>query len=141
MKVVLNTLIILISIFSPLYAQFILIPMDLAQTDHLKAYGIAYFVLNTNINVEWLLNYRGGSFLFSASELFEEECQLRGVNYELYSGSDVNSIYQTIEENNMDKILLEKAPEIAVYTPTNSQPWDDAVTLALNYSEIKYDKI
>jgi hypothetical protein len=115
--------------------------MDLKQTDHLKSYGIAYWILEQNINVEWLLNYRGGSFLFSHSSTFEGECRLRGIYYETISSVSVNDIYATIEENNMEKVLLEKAPNIAVYTPPNSQPWDDAVTLALNYSEISYDKI
>jgi hypothetical protein len=124
-----------------LKADFLLIPMDLKQTDHLKAYGIAYWVLEQNNNIEWLLNYRGGSFLCSRSMIFENECRLRGVTYEIISPVQVNTIYATIEENNMEKILLEKAPQIAVYTPPNSQPWDDAVTLALDYSEIKYDKI
>jgi hypothetical protein len=115
--------------------------MDLKQTDHLKSYGIAYWILERNVNVEWLLNYRGGSFLFPQSSIFESECRLRGIYYETISSVQVNSIYATIEENNMEKVLLEKAPKIAVYTPPNSQPWDDAVTLALNYSEITYEQI
>jgi hypothetical protein len=115
--------------------------MDLKQTDHLKAYGMAYWILLHDVNVEWLLNYRGGSFLFSKTTLFENECRLRGIYYETISATQVTNISATIEENNMDKILLEKAPKIAVYTPPNSQPWDDAVTLALNYSEIDYEKV
>jgi len=130
-----------IILFNILKAQFILIPMDLKQTDHLKSYGIAYWVLEQNVNVEWLLNYRGGSFLFPHSSIFESECRLRGIYYESISSVQVNSIYATIEENNMEKVLLEKAPKIAVYTPPTSQPWDDAVTLVLNYSEITYDKV
>jgi hypothetical protein len=115
--------------------------MDLKQTDHLKAYGMAYWVLEHNNNVEWLLNYRGGAFLLPLSTIFVTECRLRGVSYEIISSIQVNNIYATINENNMEKILLEKAPIVAVYTPPNSQPWDDAVTLALNYAEISYDKI
>ncbi len=134
-------LIFVILLFNILRAQFILIPMDLKQTDHLKSYGIAYWILERNVNVEWLLNYRGGSFLFPQSSIFESECRLRGIYYETISSVQVNSIYATIEENNMEKVLLEKAPKIAVYTPPNSQPWDDAVTLALNYSEITYEQI
>ncbi len=134
-------LIFIILLFNILQAQFILIPMDLKQTDHLKSYGIAYWILEQNVNIEWLLNYRGGSFLFPQSLIFESECRLRGIYYETISSVQVNSIYATIEENNMDKVLLEKAPKIAVYTPPNSQPWDDAVTLALNYSEITYEQI
>ena len=131
----------IIILFNIIRAQFILIPMDLKQTDHLKSYGIAYWILEQNVNVEWLLNYRGGSFLFPYSTSFENECRLRGVFYETISSVQVNSIYATIEENNMEKVLLEKTPKIAVYTTPTSQPWDDAVTLALNYSEIKYDKV
>lgn len=134
-------LIFVILLFNILRAQFILIPMDLKQTDHLKSYGIAYWILERNVNIEWLLNYRGGSFLFPQSLIFESECRLRGIYYETISSVQVNSIYATIEENNMEKVLLEKAPKIAVYTPPNSQPWDDAVTLALNYSEITYEQI
>ena len=121
--------------------QSILIPMDLKQTDHLKAYGIAYWVLSFDVNVDWLLNYRGGSFLFSYSARFEQECQLRGVYYETASNAALTEIYGIIEDNNMERVLLEKAPKIAVYTPPNSQPWDDAVTMVLDYSEITYDKI
>lgn len=134
-------LIFILLLFNILQAQFILIPMDLKQTDHLKSYGIAYWILEQNVNIEWLLNYRGGSFLFPQSLIFESECRLRGIYYETISSVQVNSIYATIEENNMEKVLLEKAPKIAVYTPPNSQPWDDAVTLALNYSEITYEQI
>jgi len=122
-------------------AQYLFIPMDLSQTDHLKAYGIAYWVLKKEINIEWLLNYKGGSFLFTDSKLFRNECQLRGVRFEVISGAQVNQIYAEIEENNMEKVLLEKAPKIAVYAPSGFQPWDDAVTLVLTYAEIEYDKI
>jgi hypothetical protein len=115
--------------------------MDLKQENHLKAYGMAYWVLTNDINVEWVLNFRGGSFLFQYNKLLENECQFRGVAYEIISAVDVTEIYATIEENNMEKILLEKAPKIAVYTPPNAQPWDDAVTLVMDYSEINYDKI
>lgn len=135
---------ILFLIFSSViisHAQFILIPMDLKQSNHIKAYGIAYWILTHETNVEWLLNYRGGAFLFGDSPRFEQECQLRGVYYEKKSGADVASIYATVEDGNMERILLEKAPDIAVYTPPNSQPWDDAVTMALDYSEIPYEKI
>ncbi|HGY54886.1 MAG TPA: asparagine synthetase B [Caldithrix abyssi] len=132
---------ILLFIAQTAFAQYLLIPMDLSQSDHLKAYGIAYWVLKKNINVEWLLNYRGGSFLFTDSELFRNECQLRGVRYEPVTSVQVNRIYAEIENNNMEKVLLEKAPTIAVYSPPNFQPWDDAVTLALTYAEIEYDNI
>jgi len=121
------------------WAQYLLIPMDLEQTDHLKAYGLAYWILKKNVTVEWLLNYRGGSFLFTDSDLFRNECQLRGITFKQLNSVQINQIYADIETNNMDKILLEKAPTIAVYSPPNFQPWDDAVTLALAYAEIEYD--
>ena len=122
-------------------AQYLLIPMDLSQNDHLKAYGIAYWVLTKGVNVEWLLNYRGGSFLFTDSPVFENECWLRGVSFQQINGGQVNAIYAEIESHNMERVLLEKAPTIAVYSPPNYQPWDDAVTLALTYAEIPYDII
>jgi len=124
-----------------IYGQYMLIPMDLNQSNHLKAYGVTYWVLKQDITVEWLLNYRGGSFLFTESELFENECRLRGVHFEQLSGGMVNQIYAEIENNNMERILLEKAPTIAVYSPPGFQPWDDAVTLALTYAEIEYDVV
>ena len=122
-------------------AKSILIPMDMTQTDHLRAYGVAYWVLKQGVDVEWLLNYKGGSFLFNDFEDAKKICLLRGVRFEEISASDVVAIYQTIEKNNMEKIVLEKAPKIAVYTPPNKEPWDDAVTLALTYAEIPYDKV
>ncbi|NOX37865.1 MAG: asparagine synthetase B [Calditrichaeota bacterium] len=132
----------LVFVFSaPAQSQYCLIPMDLAQTDHLKAYGIAYWSLTRGVNVEWLLNYRGGSFLLEVFPGLETECRIRGVTYEIISATQVNEIYATIENENMERVLLEKAPKIAVYTPPNKQPWDDAVTLALTYAEVPYDKV
>lgn len=121
--------------------QKLLIPMDLSQTDHLKAYGIAYWTLKKNINVEWLLNYRGGSFLMDYHDAIASECRVRGVAFQTVSPAEVTKIYATIDQNNMDMELLEKAPKIAIYTPPNKHPWDDAVTLALTYAEIDYDTI
>ncbi len=121
--------------------QSLLIPMDLSQSDHLKAYGIAYWILEQGINVEWLLNYRGGSFLTDYFPQLEKECLIMGVQCEKLDAAAVNQIYALIEQENMERVLLEKAPKIAVYTPPNKQPWDDAVTLALSYAEIPYDKI
>ena len=134
-------ILLLTGIFTVSSAQHLLIPMDLAQTDHLKAYGVAYGALQRGINVEWLLNYRGGSFLTEYHPEIENECLIRGVYSEKAGNTEVNRIYATIEQENMERILLEKAPKIAVYTPPNTQPWDDAVTLALAYSEIEYDKV
>lgn len=122
-------------------AQKILIPMDEQQNDHLKAYGIAYWVLERDINVEWLLNYRGGAFLTQGFSAIEQECRVRGVTFEQVSATDILNIMGEIEQQNMDVILLEKAPKIAIYTPPNKQPWDDAVTLALTYSEVPYETL
>lgn len=119
----------------------ILIPMDLTQTDHLMAYGVAYSALEQNINTEWLLNYRGGSFLINEGQSIIKMCQIRGVRIEIISSSQEIEIRKIIEKENMDAILLEKAPKIAVYVPPNAEPWDDAVQLALDYAKIPYDKL
>ena len=113
-----------------LTAAGMLIPMDLTQSNHLKAYGIAFLSIASEKNVEWLLNYRGGSFLLEDSPVFKREALQRGVFFEMISEQDVQNIYLTIDQNNMEKILLVKEPKIAVYSPPNKQPWDDAVTLA-----------
>ena len=118
-----------------------MIPMDQAQNDHLKAYGIAYYSLTNSINVEWLLNYRGGAFLFDENQLIISECKIRGVSFEKINASDLVGLYSTIDQNNMDIVLLEKNPKIAIYTPPNKQPWDDAVTLALTYAEVDYETL
>ncbi len=115
--------------------------MDLKQTDHLKAYGVTYWALEQNINVEWLLNFRGGSFLIDFYPNVERELKIRGVSYSLLSGGDAANIYAIIEENNMETILLEKAPAIAVYQSPRETKWDDAVALALDYAEIPYTKL
>jgi hypothetical protein len=120
------------------YADKLLIYMDLAQTDHLKAYGVAYWVLEQGHNVEWLLNYRGGSFMIDFYEEMADVCRLRGVAFDQIDLSQAASIYKEIEENNMEVVLLEKVPAIAIYAPANKEPWDDAVTLALTYAEIPY---
>ena len=121
----------------------LLIPMDESQTDHLKAYGIAFYCLENNVTVEWLLNYRGGSFLVPHLKSLEEELIIRNVRYQVLAEGQVNQIKTEISnpEVNMEIVQLEKAPKIAVYTPPNKQPWDDAVTLVLEYAEIPYDKI
>lgn len=121
--------------------QKIMIPMDQAQNDHLKAYGIAYYSLKKGINVEWLLNYRGGAFLFDENQLIISECKIRGVSFEQINTSDLVSLFSAIDKNNMDIVLLEKSPKIAIYTPPNKQPWDDAVTLALTYAEVDYETL
>lgn len=140
------TLLVLLtfSLSSNLFANRILIPMDETQRNHLKAYGVAFWLLKTHgTEVEWLLNYKGGSFLFTASQTFINECVIRGVSYEVISEAESQSILNVIASNdaNMDAVKLNKAPKIAVYSPKTTQPWDDAVTLVLTYAEIPYDKI
>ena len=130
-----------IYIFTICTGKKLLVPMDLTQNDHLKSYGIAFFALKNNINVEWLLNYRGGSFLIDARESIITECKLRGVTFSLITAENLLSIYSEVDQNNMDIVLLEKAPKIAIYSPENKQPWDDAVTLALTYAEVNYETL
>jgi hypothetical protein len=121
----------------------VLIPMDLKQTDHLKSYGVAFWVLQHNGEVDWLLNYRGGSFITDYSDVVARECRVRGVFFEALGAGEASSIYAEVQrdDNNMDVVRLEKAPRIAVYVPPNFKPWDDAVTLALEYAEIPYTKV
>ena len=123
--------------------QKLLIPMDLQQTDHLKAYGIAYWALTKGMLLDWLLNFKGGSFMLDYSDLAATECRIRGVAFASIGPSEAAQIYSEVqrEDNNMDVVRLEKAPKVAVYVPPGFQPWDDAVTLALEYAEIKYDKL
>ena len=121
----------------------LMIPMDLQQTDHLKAYGIAYWALTKNFEVDWLLNYRGGSFMLDENPVVAAECRVRGVMAGTLNQSGAAQIYAEVQQddNNMDVVRLEKAPRIAVYVPPGFHPWDDAVTLALEYAEIRYDKV
>ena len=125
-------------------ASSILIPMDAeSQKNHLKAYGITYWVLTKQQKVQWLLNYRGGSFLIPDGENIRKECQIRGVSFEILSDSEVSQILNDISSPsvNQEAVILEKAPKIAVYTPKGAQPWDDAVTMVLTYAEIPYETI
>ena len=124
-------------------ASKILIPMDLAQTDHLKSYGLVYWVLTQGAQADWLLNYRGGAFMTDGSDLIAAECRIRGIYFESIDGATAASIYSQAksEDENMDVVRLEKAPKIAVYAPPGSQPWDDAVRLALEYAEVKHEII
>ena len=126
------------------FASYVLIPMDAeSQKEHLKAYGITYWTLAKQEKVKWLLNYRGGSFLLPDTEALRKECQIRGVSFEVLSDVKTESILKEIESpsQNMEAVVLEKAPKIAVYTPDGSVPWDDAVTMVLEYAEIPYKKI
>lgn len=123
------------------FPSYILIPMDETQKNHLKSYGIAYWSLKGELEIQWLLNYRGGSFLIPNSKAVANECTIRGVSYEVISDAQANGILADIAnpEVNQDAVKLEKAPKIAVYSPKTKQPWDDAVTLVLTYAEIPYD--
>lgn len=125
------------------FSTAILVPMDMDQKNHLKAYGIAYFAIKEGVDASWLLNYRGGSFMFAYSSTVEDECIIRGVSYQVIADVQANTIRQEIAavENNMNEIKLTKVPKIAVYSPKNKLPWDDAVTLVLTYAEIPYDVI
>jgi len=130
-------LLILVVISMALNAE-ILIPMGESQTNHLKAYGVAFYTLAQGTEVQWLLNYRGGSFLIPEHDYVVSKCNIMGVSYEMISSAESASIFQTIQENNMEAVKLEKEPSIAVYAPPNFQPWDDAVTMALTYAEIPF---
>nr|WP_205521197.1 asparagine synthetase B [Psychroflexus aurantiacus] len=125
-------------------AKFILIPMDFeTQDNHLKAYGVSYWLLEKDQKVQWLLNYRGGSFLSPFSEELQRECTIRGVSYEVISDMEAEDLLRTISSpsQNMEAVLLEKAPKIAVYSPQGNAPWDDAVTMVLKFAEIPYKTI
>ncbi|MFP9118223.1 asparagine synthetase B [Flavobacterium sp. RNTU_13] len=125
-------------------ASMILVPMDeTSQKNHLKAYGITYWVLSKNYKANWLLNYRGGSFLLPDAQEIRRECQIRGVSFEVLSDGAANGILDEISSpsQNMENVLLEKAPKVAVYTPPGKKPWDDAVTLVLTYAEIPFTPI
>ncbi len=125
------------------YASYIMIKMNESQKNHLKAYGIAYYALEKEIKVDWLLNYEGGSFLINYINSIEDECNIRGVSYDVIPKAKANQILTSISspQVNQDVVRLDKAPKIAIYSPSNKQPWDDAVTMALTYAEIPYDII
>jgi hypothetical protein len=124
-------------------AASILLPMDEVQKDHLKSYGIAFWVLKNGEEVDWLLNYRGGSFMMKYDKKTEDECNIRGVSYEVIADAKVSEIITEVSDPsvNMDLVKLQKAPKMAVYSPKNKLPWDDAVTLVLKYAEIPFDVI
>lgn len=124
-------------------AASILIPMDEEQKDHLKSYGIAFWTLKNDETIDWLLNYRGGSFMMKYQKKIEDECKIRGVSYEVVADAKADQILTEVADPsvNMDVVKLEKAPKMAVYSPKNKLPWDDAVTLVLKYAEIPYDVV
>lgn len=142
-----NSLFLFILVFtlslSDISAQKLLIQMDLAQTNHLKAYGIVYWSLAKGVEWDWLLNYRGGSFITGYSDEIATECRIRGVEFQNISEGNATEIYKLVqsEGENMDAVRLEKAPKIAVYVQPGNAPWDDAVRMALEYAEVKYDAI
>jgi hypothetical protein len=137
------TILLLLLLALPMRASYLLVPMDEVQKNHLKAYGIAYWALEREVEVTWLLNYRGGSFMMKYADLLEKECRLRGVTAEVIADGQSSAILSEIADPgvNMDAVKLQKAPKIAVYSPKNKLPWDDAVTLVLTYAEIPYDVV
>ena len=137
------TLLLLFAFSTTAHAMQILIPMDESQKNHLKSYGIAFWLLKQKQEVQWLLNYNGGSFMFQYSQDAERECKVRGVSYETISDAAANAIITQIQDPaaNLNAVKLLNAPKIAVYSPKTKQPWDDAVTLVLTYAEIPYDVI
>ncbi|OYQ37668.1 asparagine synthetase B [Flavobacterium cyanobacteriorum] len=140
----LYTLLFVLLVSAGAKASLILLPMDeTSQQNHLKAYGITYWALDRQYKVSWLLNYRGGSFLMPDSEDVRRECKIRGVSFEILSDGQASAILDEISSpsQNMENVVLEKAPKIAVYTPKGKQPWDDAVTLVLTYAEIPFTPI
>lgn len=143
MKKTLFIALLLFLAIAPLHASYLLIPMDEHQKNHLKAYGIAYWALERDAEVTWLLNYRGGAFMMKYADVLDRECRLRGVSCESIADAQSSAILSQIAEPsvNMDAVRLQKAPKIAVYSPKNKLPWDDAVTLVLSYAEIPYDVV
>ena len=129
--------------FAHAHASYLLLPMDEVQKNHLKAYGVAYWSLQREVEVTWLLNYRGGTFMMKYADAIERECKLRGVTCEVIADGQSSAILSHIADPgvNMDAVKLQKAPKIAVYSPKNKLPWDDAVTLVMTYAEIPYDVV
>ena len=136
-------LLVFCSFFTSVKASYIFIPMDNSQSNHLKAYGIAYYAIEREIKVDWLLNYQGGSFMIKYHKRIENECNIRGVSFNVIADIQSTSILQSIANPsiNQDVVRLEKAPKIAIYSPKSKQPWDDAVTMALTYAEIPYEVV
>jgi len=143
MKKLLLITLLCLAAWVPARASYLLVPMDEVQKNHLKAYGVAYWALERDVEVTWLLNYRGGSFLMKHADALERECRLRGVTAEVIADGQSSAILSEIADPavNMDAVKLQKAPKIAVYSPKNKLPWDDAVTLVLTYAEIPYDVV
>lgn len=132
-----------LALVSVAWCARILVPMDDSQTNHLKAYGVAFWILENGVEVEWLLNYRGGSFLMPNIPEIQSECVIRGVSHQVIADVQAAQILQEVAdpEVNMERVKLEVTPKVAVYSPDGKQPWDDAVTLVLTYAEIPYDVV
>ena len=126
---------------SALSAQMLLVPMDRGQADHLKAYGLAYSVLERDGRAEWLLNFQGGAFLLPDTDAVRRRAALMGVTIQPVGVAEEARIRGIVANSNMESVVLEKATSIAIYTPPNSAPWDDAVTMALDYAEIPYETV
>jgi hypothetical protein len=144
MRKVILPFIIFFSMSFSVLANQIFIPMDETQKNHLKSYGLAFWVLkNYDTEIDWLLNYKGGSFMFPVTQNFINECVIRGISYEVISDASAAGILSIVKnpDANMDAVKLQKAPKIAVYSPKSALPWDDAVTLALTYAEIEFVKV
>ncbi len=144
MKLKYSPFIIFILISSQIFGSRLFIPMDESQKNHLKAYGISYWILkNYEIDVDWCLNYKGGAFMVPHNQKFENECVVRGVSYEVISEAEASQIYGILaqEDANMDLVKLQKAPKVAIYSPKTANPWDDAVTMVMKYAEIPYEVI
>ena len=139
----LSLLLLFCSLFISANASYIFIPMDESQSNHLKAYGIAYYAIERDIKVDWLLNYQGGSFMIKYHNTIENECNIRGVSFTIIADIQSTQILESITSPsvNQDVVRLEKAPKIAIYSPKTKQPWDDAVTMALTYAEIPYEVV
>lgn len=135
------TLLATLLVPQPASSQQLLVPMDREQANHLKAYGLTYWVLERGESAEWLLNYRYGSFLLPDAPAVRREAALRGVTVQPVDAGAVARIRGVVAESNMESVVLEKAPRIAIYTPANVSPWDDAVTLALTYADVPYDQV
>lgn len=120
---------------------FIMIPMDAAQTDHLRAYGVAYWCLQQGLKVEWLLNYRGGAFIAPDTKLLQVQSRLLGVSIEIIGPDTREEILRVMDKGNYEVVMLEKPPKVAIYTPPDKRPWDDAVTLAMTYAKLPYDTL
>ncbi|MDA9969131.1 asparagine synthetase B, partial [Polaribacter sp.] len=132
----------LLLITNSVWASFIYVPMSAdTQKNHLKAYGIVYFGLEVGLKSKWLLNYDGGAFLIENNTIIENECKIRGVSYQVISDVKAQLILEAIAapSSNQDAVTLEKAPKIAVYSPKDKMPWDDAVTMVLTYAEIPFE--